>query len=121
MSNQQQKQRLDELKQYSVPSVEYWWLPGSEQAISKLYVKYSTPTFIITGIVLTLLTEHTNFWMILGTGFWNLAFVKLWYITLPAIGVGFLYVYVKDRGKQKRRIAQQQVEARRKKLDELIG
>jgi hypothetical protein len=119
--DKQQKDRLDELQQYNIPAVKYFWVSGPEIAIHKGFLKYYTFTVLIAGIILTLLTEHTPFWFILGSGFWNLAFAKGWYVTLPAIGIGLLYLYIRDGRNKKRKIEQLKSEARRRKIDELIG
>lgn len=117
---QQQKDRLDELQQYNIPAVKYFWISGPEIAIHKGFLKYYTVTILISGIILTLLTEHTNFWAIVASALWNVAIIKGWYITLPAISIGILYLYVKHNRSNKRKQEKQKIDARRKKFEDML-
>ena len=106
---------------HEVPASRSWYLGDTFGPVTKSFLKIYTPTIFVLGVVLTLLTEHTNFWMILATGGWNLLFVKSWMITLPIIGITIVYLYVKHTRSQKRKKQASEIAARRRKLDTLLG
>lgn len=105
-----EKDRLDELKQYSIPTSEYWWLSGAEIAISKRFFKYWTAFTGLFVFVSTSILYLTNWWQ---TAFTSLATTfyigKLWYIgwggTLISIPAGY-YLY---KRRQKRVLHERKV------------
>ena len=88
------KDRLDELKQYSIPTSEYWWFTGPEQAISKWFFKYWT--LFIAGIftVSTAIACLTNWWWILASSTLSFIFIKYWLVGWPALGLSLLFGYI---------------------------
>jgi len=115
------KDRLDELQQYTIPAAKYFWISGPELAIHKGFLKYYTLTVIAAGAVLTLVTEHTNLWYLLAGFLWRTFFIKLWYITLPVLGVGAIYLYWRAGRSKKRKIEQKQLAAKRRKMDDYLN
>ena len=59
------KDRLDELKQYSIPTSEYWWFSGPEIAISKKFFKYWTAFTTLFVFASTVILCLTNWWQTL--------------------------------------------------------
>ena len=102
------RDRLDELKQYSIPSFEYWWIPGAEQAISKWYVKVSTPLVFLAGCFFTAILLLTNWWQLFLLRLATLLYVQAWYVGWPVTLIIGGYTYYRYSRRRKRMIEQEQ-------------
>lgn len=124
MSKQSQKDRLDELQQYTVPAAKYFWISGPEIAIHKGFLKYYTLSTFLSGIILTLVSIYTPFWQRVYAatpGLLNWIFIQNWYISLPAAGIGIVYLNYRHSHRKKQRREERRIDERRRRLDKLIN
>lgn len=93
------KDRLDELKQYSIPTSEYWWISGPEIAVSKSFFKYWSMFIFTAAIVSTVIACETNLWQ----RFLIWIFVTNWAISIPLTLIVGVVGYFWFKQKQKRK------------------
>lgn len=105
---------------HEVPASRSYYLGDKLGPVNKDFLKFYTPVIFILGVAVTLISEHTNWWLLAATGLMNVA-VKAWYVTLPVIGVLAVGIYVKHKQNQKRKLERSRIAARQRKIDELVG
>ena len=111
----QDKDRLDELKQYTIPTREYWWFTGPELAVSKRFFKYWTAFIGLFVFVSTTILWLTNWWQLALTSAATTLFVgKLWFLGWGTILISMPVGYIFYRRRKSRLI--RELKDRRYKL-----
>jgi hypothetical protein len=105
---------------HEIPASQYWYLGDKIGAVPKNLFKIWTPLMFAAGVILTLLTEHTSFWSVIGSAIWNVLIVKFWYVTLPVGAVATVALYYWNRSRQNRKIRERKERARARRLRLLL-
>jgi mannose/fructose/N-acetylgalactosamine-specific phosphotransferase system component IIC len=114
------KDRLDELKQYSIPTSEYWWFSGPEIAISKKFFKYWTVFTAGFFVISTAVFCLTNWWQLAFIRFGTFLFVDYYYIGFPIVGITLAIWYIRRSVKEKKKLLSQIESARIRKYQDSV-